>query len=178
MVEGHMWVPMDDENCMVFNWMYMFGDKNLQEGTLAYIEQARGRGSDEQAADFRKVRNKDNDWLIDRQVQKYETYTGIEGINTQDHAITESMGPIVDRTQEHLGTTDRAVVAGRQLFLQAVQRVQQGHEPMGLKPTYYGARAMGRVVPHDVRWFDAMKNDLCPQGGLKENTARGETTSA
>ncbi len=178
MVEGHMWVPMDDENCMVFNWMYMFGDTDLQEGTLAHIEQARGRGSDEQTANFRKVRNKDNDWLIDRQVQKYETYTGIEGINTQDHAITESMGPIVDRTQEHLGTTDRAVVAGRQLFLQAVQRVQQGHEPMGLKPTYYGARAMGRVVPHNVRWFDAMKDDLCPKGEPKEKTARGETTSA
>ncbi len=156
-----MWVPMDDENCMVYNWIYIFGDKNLQEGTLAHIEQARGRGSDEQAANFRKVRNKDNDWLINRQVQKYETYTGIEGINTQDHAITESMGPIVDRTQEHLGTTDRAVVAGRHLLLQAVQRVQQGGEPMGLKPTYYGARAMGRIVPHDVRWFDAMRDDLC-----------------
>ena len=101
--EGHMWVPMDDENCMVYNWMYGFAEGAISADKMAAIEQARGRGEQEQTADFRKIRNKDNNWLIDRRVQKYETYTGIEGINTQDHAITESMEPIVDRTQEHLG---------------------------------------------------------------------------
>ena len=44
----------------------------------------------------------DDDWMIDRQVQKYETFTGIEGINTQDQAVQESMGAIVDRSTENL----------------------------------------------------------------------------
>ena len=162
MVEGHMWVPMDDGNCMVFNWMYAFGDKALAEGKLAHIEEARGRGSEEQTSDFRKIRNKDNDWFIDRKVQKYETYTGIEGINTQDHAVTESMGPIVNRAEEHLGSTDRSIVAGRHLLLQAAQKAREGGELPGLSPTYYGIRAMGRVVPDNVRWLDAMRDDLMP----------------
>jgi phenylpropionate dioxygenase-like ring-hydroxylating dioxygenase large terminal subunit len=174
MVEGHMWVPMDDENCMVYNWMYMFGDKALQEGTLTHIEQARGRGSEEQDANFRKIRNKDNDWLIDRRVQKHETFTGIEGINTQDHAITESMGPIVDRTQEHLGTTDRAVFVGRRLLLRAAHKIREGGELLGIEPTYYGIRAMGKVLPQSIYWLDGLRSDLYPGGGTKEAANRVE----
>ncbi|MGB7950970.1 MAG: hypothetical protein WCH75_25100, partial [Candidatus Binatia bacterium] len=162
LVEGHMWVPIDDENCMAYNWMYAFGAHALTPEKMAAIEHARGRGEQEQTADFRKIRNKDNGWLIDRQVQKYETFTGIEGINTQDHAITESMGPIVDRSEEHLGSTDRAIVIGRHLLIQAAKRIQDDVDPMGLKPTYYKVRALGRVLPVGVRWQDAMKNELCP----------------
>jgi phenylpropionate dioxygenase-like ring-hydroxylating dioxygenase large terminal subunit len=160
LVEGHMWVPVDDENCMVYNWMYAFGDKALSEDKLVEIERARGRGNEEQDEHFRKIRNKDNDWRIDRGVQKHETFTGIEGINTQDHAITESMGPIVDRSQEHLGSTDRAVLIGRHVLIQAARKVEQGSEPLGIQPTYYGIRAMGKILPKGVRWVDAMKNDL------------------
>jgi phthalate 4,5-dioxygenase oxygenase subunit len=162
MTEGHMWVPMDDENCMVYNWMYGFSGEAISADKMAAIEQARGRGEQEQTADFRKIRNKDNDWLIDRRVQKLETYTGIEGINTQDHAITESMEPIVDRTQEHLGSTDRAIVIGRHLLIQAAHALRQGKEPIGLQSSYYRIRAIGKVIPADVHWLDVMKNELYP----------------
>jgi phenylpropionate dioxygenase-like ring-hydroxylating dioxygenase large terminal subunit len=164
MTEGHMWVPMDDENCMVYNWMYGFADGVISADKMAAIEQARGRGEQEQTADFRKIRNKDNDWLIDRRIQKYETYTGIEGINTQDHAITESMEPIVDRTQEHLGTTDRAVVIGRHLLIQAAHSLGQGKELIGLRPSYYKIRAIGKVIPAQSRWLDVMEKELFPDG--------------
>ena len=176
LVEGHMWVPTDDENCMVYNWMYAFGDKALAAGKMAAIEHVRGRGEQEQTADFRKIRNRDNDWLIDREVQKFETFTGIEGINTQDHAITESMGPIVDRTEEHLGSTDRAVVIGRHLLIQAANKVRQGADPMGLQPSYYKVRALGKILPAGIRWQDAMKNELFPDGGMKP--ARNPVTSS
>jgi hypothetical protein len=162
-----MWVPTDDENCMVYNWMYAFGDKALAADKMTAIEHVRGRGEQEQTSDFRKIRNKDNNWLIDRQVQKFETFTGIEGINTQDHAITESMGPIVDRTEEHLGSTDRAVVVGRHLLVQATNKVRQGAEPMGLQPSYYNVRALGKILPAGIRWQDAMKNELFPDGSTK-----------
>src|SRR5215813_7549278 len=49
---------------------------------------------------FRLTQNKDNDYLIDREAQKGESYTGIAGIYHNDPAATESMGPIYDRTQE------------------------------------------------------------------------------
>lgn len=175
--EGHMWVPMDDENCMVYNWMYGFAEGAISADKMAAIEQARGRGEQEQTADFRKIRNKDNNWLIDRRVQKYETYTGIEGINTQDHAITESMEPIVDRTQEHLGTTDRAVVVGRHLLIQALHSLRQGKELMGLRPSYYKIRAIGKVIPANGRWLDVMEKELFPDGRFAKRTNQAARNS-
>ena len=45
------------------------------------------------------------------------SFTGITGVSEQDSAVQESMGRIVDRTQEHLGTSDTAVIAARRLLL-------------------------------------------------------------
>jgi len=70
-----------------------------------------------------KLRNKDMRWGIDREAQRTETFTGIAGVNTQDHAVQESAGPIVDRTREHLGPADRAIIVARQLLLKAIEAV-------------------------------------------------------
>src|SRR5262245_39749427 len=102
-IHGHIFVPIDDENCMVYNLIYSFGEKPIEDKDG--IERFRGRGFGDITTDYRKVRNKNNNWLIDRQRQRTESFSGIEGINTQDHAVQESMGRIVDRTQEHLGTS-------------------------------------------------------------------------
>ena len=40
--------------------------------------------------------------------------------------MQESMGPIVDRSKEHLGPADRAIIVARRLLLQAVKTVQEG----------------------------------------------------
>ena len=58
--------------------------------------------------DYMPLRNLSNDYLIDRQAQKDDTFTGIVGVSEQDAAIQDSMGPIQDRTREHLGPTDVA----------------------------------------------------------------------
>lgn len=65
------------------------------------------------ANEFRSRSHKRNDYHIDRQAQKTETFTGIRGVNIQDRAIQESMGPVVDRSQEHLGPADRAIIVAR-----------------------------------------------------------------
>ena len=49
-------------------------------------------------------------------MQKTESYTGIDGINVQDRAIQESMGRIVDRSKEHLGPADKAIIQARKLL--------------------------------------------------------------
>src|SRR5919109_3078571 len=122
---GHFWVPMDDENCMVWNWMYSFGDEPLTEEDR--LERDSGNGPDHvDPRTFRSKVNRRNGWLIDRQVQKTETFTGINGINAQDRAVQESMGAIVDRSREHLGPADRAVIQARRLLLEAVRAVERG----------------------------------------------------
>ncbi len=106
---------------------------------------------------FRSIRNRDNKFLIDREMQRTQTYTGITGTNTQDRAIQESMGGIADRTLERLGTTDRAIIAARRYLVQAVQTVQEGGDPPGVSASYYKARAIERIVDKDKSWFEELR---------------------
>jgi len=159
-INGHMFVPMDDENTMVFNWVGLRGDEPLSPERREYFERIRGRAPGEIDANHRKRRNKDVDWLIDREVQKTKTYSGIEGINTQDHAVQESMGPIIDRTREHLGTTDKAVIMSRRILLRALKDLDQAIDPPGSGTSFYDVRAIERFVPGDTTWRDMQKNFL------------------
>jgi phenylpropionate dioxygenase-like ring-hydroxylating dioxygenase large terminal subunit len=158
---GHIFVPMDDTNTMVYNLVYSFGEQPLDDKEA--IEIRRGRGPGTQTADFRKVRNKDNDWLIDRSAQKHRTFTGIQGINTQDHAIQESMGPVVDRTQEHLGTSDLAIIKMRRVLLDSIKANQAGSVPPGMGSKYPRIRPVERILSNDVPWREEMKPHMYPQ---------------
>jgi phthalate 4,5-dioxygenase oxygenase subunit len=159
-IAGHIWVPIDDENCMVYNWMYSYGAEGLSEDDR--MERGNGNGPDyvEQSGEFRSFRNARNDWMIDRRVQKYETFTGIDGINTQDRAVQEGMGPIVDRSKEHLGPADRAIIATRRLLLQAVKTVQEGGDPPGVDTSYYSARAIERIFPREMTWRETVLPEM------------------
>ena len=84
--------------------------------------------------DGRKLLNRANDYLIDRQKQmSNEVFSGIVGSAPfQDAAMTETMGPIADREHEHLGMTDSQVVAVRRFYLDAVHAFQRGEPLPGL----------------------------------------------
>src|SRR5688572_20879415 len=75
---------------------------------------------------WRRVRNKDNDYMLDRTMQRTHNYTGLPGNRTQDQAVTESMGTIMDRTTEHLGAADTAVIVMRRVMLRMARRLQEG----------------------------------------------------
>ena len=110
-----------------------------------------GRGAEHLLPDGRLKRNRANDFLIDRDVQRTRTFTGISGVNTQDVAVQEGMGPIVDRTKEHLGSTDRAIVAMRRLLLEAVRVVEAGGPPKGVDPsTYRNMRAVDHYAESEA----------------------------
>jgi hypothetical protein len=103
------------------------------------------------------VRNLDNDYLIDRHMQRTQNYTGISVIRTQDTAMTEGMGGVVDRSQEHLGTTDAAVIAARRRLISMARDLQQGIEPTAaLQPEIYNVRAVDMVCPESdfLRFMD------------------------
>ncbi len=157
-VNGHMFVPMDDENTMVYNWIGKRGADALEPDERERLEWSRGRAPGEIGEGFRKTRNRDVDWLVDRDVQRTATFSGIDGINNQDHAVQESMGPIVDRTREHLGTTDAAVIATRRILLGTLRRDGGNSEPPGIGPSYYEVRAIERIVARDVSWRTVLKD--------------------
>ena len=100
-------------------------------------------------------RTRANDWLIDREVQRTKTYTGVKGVNTQDLAVQESMGAIVDRSREHLGTSDKAIITYRRILLDVIRDFEKGIEPLGVDPrTYRNVRSADIVIPKDARWQD------------------------
>jgi phthalate 4,5-dioxygenase len=162
-VHGHFWVPIDDENCMVWNFYYSYGTEPVLDRSA---DSGNGYGTHvDPKNNFRPIRNRSNGWLIDRKMQKTETFTGIDGINQQDRAVQESMGPIVDRTRENLGPADRAVVATRRLLLEAVDTVARGGDPRGTGPEYYEARAMEAVLSRDANWRSALIPLMHPRTG-------------
>ena len=71
------------------------------------------------------------------------------------------MGPIVDRTRETLGTSDRAIVTMRRLLTEAMRAVQRGERPKGVDPaTYRGIRPHDSMVPAGADWRRAFGAEL------------------
>src|SRR5436305_7088659 len=79
------------------------------------------------------LRNKNNDYLIDRKLQKTRSYTGIKGVSEQDAAVQDSQGPIADRSAEHLGPTDLGIMHFRKLVMDAARALQAGTTPAHLE---------------------------------------------
>jgi phenylpropionate dioxygenase-like ring-hydroxylating dioxygenase large terminal subunit len=159
-INGNIYLPMDDENTMIFCWIGRYGGEPLTDQQKTALEEFNGRGPKEIGPDFRKRRNLDVDWKIDRKVQKEETFSGIDGINNQDQAVQESMGPIVDRSKEHLSSTDAAVIATRRLLLRCVK--DAANNPPGLLPTYYKVRATEKMIEAGSRWTQMVEPFLEP----------------
>jgi phenylpropionate dioxygenase-like ring-hydroxylating dioxygenase large terminal subunit len=162
-LDGHMWVPIDDESTCVFNMIWSY-DENVPITPEWYAgDEARwGRGADDLIrGTFKLKKNLSNDFMIDRQMQKTKNFTGIVGLNTQDYALQEGMGKIVDRSKEHLGTTDKAIIACRQLLLEAVDAVAAGQPPRGVEPsTYERVRPYDAVVPPGKTWEAEFAGEL------------------
>jgi phthalate 4,5-dioxygenase len=161
--DGHLWVPIDDEQTNVFNWAYGADEScGFDPGDIEQIEEMYGRGKDDYIpGTFKLKANLSNDYFIDRAEQKNKSFTGIKGINTQDVALQEGMGAITDRTQEHLGTSDRAIAVMRRLLLEAVDAVEHGESPRGSDAaTYATIRPHDGLVPAGSDWRQVFAADL------------------
>jgi phthalate 4,5-dioxygenase len=157
---GRCWVPIDDEHTWTFAYQcrndrpYSEEDHSrIMEGAAFPPRITRGTFAlkDGYIIDtWLPIANRENDYLLDREMQRSVNFTGIWGINEQDRSIQEGMGPIVDRSREHLGTADLATIAARRLLITMAQRLQQGIEPdVVLNPDAYRLRAIDIVSPVD-----------------------------
>lgn len=161
-IHGHIWVPIDDTHTWVYNWMYSYDPAQpLPLDVAIDLERRDGRAPEELLPGYRPIRNRSNDYMIDRELQRKQTFTGITGINTQDFALQEGMGPIVDRSKEHLGTTDRAIIVMRQLLLEATDALAAGAPLRGVDPaTYRNVRAVDLYIPEGEAWQEALKDEM------------------
>jgi phenylpropionate dioxygenase-like ring-hydroxylating dioxygenase large terminal subunit len=152
------WVPVDDEHVMAWR---VSSRRPMRAGAGAPsrsgIPGAAASGdmlpdTTDWLGKFRLAARMENDFLIDREEQRTQSYTGIKGIFTQDQAVTESMGPIYKRHQEHLGTSDAMVIRTRRRVIQAARALSEhGVRPPGaLEPELYKRRSGGIIFAQQV----------------------------
>jgi len=112
--------------------------------------------------------NKDNDYLMDRAAQKAgATYSGVKGIAMQDASLQERMGSIMDRTREHLTTTDNGIVAARNRLLRAaVALADKAVAPPGTDPVSHRVRSASVVLPASEPFQDAAREALLARPGV------------
>jgi phthalate 4,5-dioxygenase oxygenase subunit len=124
---GHAWVPIDDENC----WTWSFHANPRGEFSEAEREYFGGRNGFWGPVDehYQPIYNMSNDFMIDRERQRNDSFTGIEGVQNQDAAVQESMGKMIDRTRENLGHSDLAIVRYRRLLIRLAKDMAEGRMP-------------------------------------------------
>ena len=118
-------VPVDDETCY---WYAIFTSyaKPVDKATMTAQ-----RLELYTLPDYRSRKNRANDYGFDPREQKHETYTGMgHDINVHDQWAVESMGRIQDRTREHLGSSDKAIVQYRKMLREEIGKVAGGGQPM------------------------------------------------
>jgi phthalate 4,5-dioxygenase oxygenase subunit len=144
-----VWMPIDDNHC----WRFLLGGSRVpgseavapprpplptEPGEFRFPD---GATIDTLLPKYRRA----NRYGMNREVQRKISFTGMPFIPTQDQAMTEGMGYISDRSQEHLGSTDAVIIHMRRLMTRLVTNLQEGIEPLAAqKPELY------RVRPLDV----------------------------
>jgi hypothetical protein len=113
--------------------------------------------------------NLHNDYFLDYELQRNELNIGIPFLgNLQDRAMTETMGPIYDRTQEHLGTTDAMVILVRRQLINAARALRdQGLLPANVEdPNLCRVRPASVLLPEGESWIAATEKARQSDAGV------------
>ena len=161
------WVPLDDTHMM----FVMVAHKDSRPGARNRTATPAGTGvrdthlpnTTDWLGRWRLRGNRANDYEIDREVQRTQSYTGIEGIHMQDQAVTESMGEITDHTWEHLAPSDLMITKTRRRILAALQaHMKDGTVPPAVDDPEVQALQRGGsfVAPKEHDWRRAYEDRI------------------
>ncbi|KAK43834.1 MULTISPECIES: aromatic ring-hydroxylating dioxygenase subunit alpha [Burkholderiaceae] len=149
-------VPVDDENCY---WFAIFTSFNKPTNKQQMREQ---RLELYELPEYTSRKNKRNNYGFNLAEQQSQTYTGMGfDINVHDQWAVESQGAIQDRTKEHLGTTDKGIIAYRKLLIDAIEKAQAGEKTFMLideaeASKMTGPASIDGIAPID-RWDEYWK---------------------
>ena len=160
-----VFVPIDDEHCWRYNFATQarYNPDNLGGPPWAAspqwpYAQTRVAGRRTGSAVVQRQWTAENEYQIDRSIQADRSsrgsFSGVAEFNSQDLMVTESMGPIYDRSKEHLGTTDVAIIRMRSMLINAARDLAQGKEPPAVGPEndYKSIRVGEKVLDPDEDW--------------------------
>lgn len=173
-VSCRAWVPLDD------HWNLQFSIRARLDRPVT--EQERASAADpfkswggyvEPSSDpytrFYTRANLHNDYLLDYELQQNELVIGIPFLgNLQDRAMTETMGTIYDRTQEHLGTTDAMVIFVRRQLINAARALrEEGVVPPNVEdPSLCRVRPASILLPEGESWIAATEEARTSDAGV------------
>ena len=166
-------VPIDDVSCY---WVAIFTSftgavdkQTMREQRLQLYE----------LPDYKPRLGRGNNYGYDLEEQRMRTYTGMgEDINVHDQWAVESQGAIQDRTREHLGLTDKAIVAYRMLLLSAMKQVTAGERVLMELDAESAARVQGPATMDGIgparEWRDYWVSvDARRRNGAPWRSSRG-----
>jgi phthalate 4,5-dioxygenase len=134
-----MHLPVDDTHTYWYSFFTSFAqpvDKEaMRQQRLQFIA----------LPDYVPNSGRHNAWGFDAGEQRSRTFLGMgeEDINVHDQWAVESMGAIQDRTREHLGTSDKVIMANRRVLLKAIETVQAGGTAPGVADAAVASRVQG-----------------------------------
>jgi len=120
-----MHVPIDDTHTYWYSFFASFAEPldkaAMRAQRLACVT----------LPDFAPKNGRHNDWGFNPEEQRTRTYLGMgeDDINLHDQWAVESMGAIQDRTKEHLGSSDKVIMANRRTLVKAIETVRAGGRP-------------------------------------------------
>ena len=176
-VQMNAYVPMDDEHTLQWE-IFVNVEEAVRRGSFG-TEMAGSTSREDQAraaqasnrrpgavylphttdwhGRFKLDQDLSNDYMVDREAQRNgKSFSGIPGVRQQDMAVTETMGPIYNRTNEHLGTTDSMIIRARRRWIATARALEeQGILPPGVgDPTIYRQRSGEVILPRSVDWWE------------------------
>ena len=144
-------VPIDDE--WSAHWYYYL---NPFGPVPDYYKEAAYRGTDPDDENFAKDRgNASNNWNQNNHAIQQGHFSGImKNFVYEDFIVEESMGPIMDRSKEFLGTSDAVIVRTRRMLLRALEEHALGKLPFGIDQDidYRAIRALAIKFPKGADW--------------------------
>jgi phenylpropionate dioxygenase-like ring-hydroxylating dioxygenase large terminal subunit len=182
------WVPMDDTHTMTFNMIWQKRTsalRTMKDGRpipgFEVLEVPYRPNTSDWCGRWLPSLNAANEYGHDRAAQRDHSYSGLVSVGIQDQAIFESMGALMDRTNEHLAMSDRMVTLTRRRLLAAVK----AHSVSGATPpsvdqpeAYRGARGGSCVAPEGLGWLDVYAQRLAaafrPTGDVKLSSVAAE----
>ncbi len=161
-----MWVPMDDHTTMLlacnFHPLRPLTNKELDRlrggSGAGFVAVDKFRPADSSAGGaWRPQAGRDNDYFFQRDLQQSKHFSGIPEFWAQDAAVQEGMGPIYDRTQEHLGTTDIGIIQFRKRLIDSARTLRDTKMPPrgAIDATLYRVRGAAALLPKDADWLIA-----------------------
>jgi phenylpropionate dioxygenase-like ring-hydroxylating dioxygenase large terminal subunit len=177
MLNWRAWVPIDDVNVFVigmnFHPLRALTEEELERfrtrsGVWTITPHMRKPATSQAFGAWRVLPNLDNDFFIDREIQKTKTYSGISEFWAQDAGPQYGMGVVCDRTREHLGTSDLGIISTRRRIMSAMKDFREnGVAPPGShEPDAYKQRPAAVIIPAGESWFEATREHRAARPGV------------